>query len=431
MVVDVSMETAHQAAGHAAAPKGQWNVAMCEVGDGAIDASVTCGCTFRIPRSFSGGGSAFAPYRFPMTTLPSTDEMYDAIVRKDPDCDGVFFTAVKTTGIFCRPICTARKPNRENVEFFATAREALLAGYRPCMRCRPMDAIGRPPRWVQELLDQLDRNPHRRIRSAELRAMRIDPARASRWFKQHYGMTFHAFSRARRLGAALAAVRNGGDLDQVALSHGYDSISGFREAFTRLFGTPPGKAGEQACLVANWVDTPLGPMLAIADDAGLCLLEFVDRRMLETQLATLRRRFHAAIVPGESRYLDHAASELQQYFAGTLKRFTVPLSMRGTEFQMKVWKRLMAIPHGETLSYAELARDIGADGSQRAVGKANGDNRLAIVIPCHRVVRRDGTLCGYGGGMWRKQWLLDHEHAAHQANDRGSKSAVRDAGPSS
>jgi AraC family transcriptional regulator of adaptative response/methylated-DNA-[protein]-cysteine methyltransferase len=346
-----------------------------------------------------------------MVTLPTTVEMYDAVMRNDDAFEGVFFTAVKTTGIFCRATCTARKPNRENVEFFATAREALLAGYRPCMRCRPMDAIGRPPQWVCSLTQSLERDPSKRIKAADLRAMRIDPARASRWFKQNYGMTFQAYSRARRLGTALAAVRSGGRLDQVALHHGYGSISGFREAFARLFGTPPGKARDQACLLARWFDTPLGPMLAIANDHGLCLLEFVDRRMLETQLNVLRRRFGCAIVPGDNPHLQKIGHELERYFAGTLRKFTVSIDLRGTPFQMSVWNRLMAIPPGETLSYAQLARDIGVQNAQRAVGRANGDNRLAIIVPCHRVVRSDGTLCGYGGGVWRKQWLLEHERA--------------------
>jgi AraC family transcriptional regulator, regulatory protein of adaptative response / methylated-DNA-[protein]-cysteine methyltransferase len=344
-------------------------------------------------------------------TLPSHQDMYKAVLRHDAAFDGVFFTAVKTTGVFCRPTCTARTPRSENVEFFSTARAALLAGYRPCKRCRPMDMVGRPPQWVQRLGERIERDSSKRIRSNDLRSIGIDPSRASRWYKQHYGMTFQAYHRARRMGLALAAVRNGGDLNGVGHRNGYKSLSGFRDAFARTFGAPPGRAADTACLLARWMDTPLGPMLAIANDEGLCLLEFVDRRMLETQLATLRRRLGGAIVPaaGEHAHLDRLADELTRYFEGTLRRFTVPVVLRGTPFQVKTWKRLMDIPYGETLSYARMARDIGAPGAQRAVGKTNGDNRLAIIIPCHRVVRSDGTLCGYGGGLWRKKWLLEHE----------------------
>ena len=346
-------------------------------------------------------------------TLPTHDEMYKALVRRDAEYDGVFFTAVKTTGVFCRPTCTARTPKPQSVEFFATAREAMLAGYRPCKRCRPMDMLGRPPEWVRQLTEVIERDPSRRVRAADLRTMGIDPARAGRWYKQHYGMTFQAYHRARRMGLALASVRNGRGANHVGLRAGFESVSGFRDAFAKIFGKPPGQAGDLACLVARWLDTPLGSMLAVASDEGLCLLEFVDRRMLETQLATVRKRFAdlnaGAIVPGDNQHLDRAADELSRYFAGTLKRFTVPLVVRGTAFQLKAWKRLMEIPYGQTLSYAQMALDIGAPGSQRAVGKANGDNRLAIILPCHRVVRSDGTLCGYGGGLWRKKWLLEHE----------------------
>jgi AraC family transcriptional regulator of adaptative response/methylated-DNA-[protein]-cysteine methyltransferase len=217
-------------------------------------------------------------------------------------------------------------------------------------------------------------------------------------------------------------VRNGADITHAGMRSGFESTSGFRDAFARLFGAPPGQAraptsndrapGTQtvvAALTARWLDTPLGPMLAIADDPGLCLLEFVDRRMLETQLRRVRRIFGCPIVPGDNVHLTRIAEELGRYFEGDLRRFTVPLSMRGSAFQMRVWKRLMAIPYGRTQSYAQMARDIGARNAQRAVGRANGDNRMAIIIPCHRVIRSDGTLCGYGGGLWRKKWLLEHE----------------------
>jgi AraC family transcriptional regulator of adaptative response/methylated-DNA-[protein]-cysteine methyltransferase len=176
-----------------------------------------------------------------------------------------------------------------------------------------------------------------------------------------------------------------------------------------VFGTTPGGAGEVPCLLARWLDTPLGPMLAVAGDDGLCLLEFVDRRALETELAFLRGRLGAAIVPGPSPVLDHVADELAAYFEGRLQEFTVPLALHATPFQRRVWTALRTIPYGETTSYSAIADTVDRAGACRAVGRANGQNRLAIVIPCHRVVRADGTLCGYGGGLWRKKWLIDHE----------------------
>jgi AraC family transcriptional regulator of adaptative response/methylated-DNA-[protein]-cysteine methyltransferase len=139
-------------------------------------------------------------------------------------------------------------------------------------------------------------------------------------------------------------------------------------------------------------------MVAVAGPEGLSLLEFADRRGLEAQIASLRKRLGCTIVPGVAGPLDAIADELARYFAGTLTRFTVPLELAGTPFQVAVWHRLMRIPSGETLSYGQLAEELGRPGAQRAVGRANGDNRLAIVVPCHRVVRADGSLCGYGGG---------------------------------
>jgi AraC family transcriptional regulator of adaptative response/methylated-DNA-[protein]-cysteine methyltransferase len=338
--------------------------------------------------------------------------MYQALLRRDAGFDGLFLVAVKTTGIFCRPTCTARKPRAQNVEFFASAKDCLLAGYRPCKRCRPMDKTGKPPQWVAQLMSAIEREPTRRIASSDLRELDIEPSRARRYFVQHYGMTFHAYHRARRMGQALKQVRNGGDVNGAGLRHGYESASGFRDAFSKTFGGPPARLRNVSCLLARWLDTPLGPMLALASDEGLCLLEFVDRRMLQTQLAVVRRRFAEPIVPGNNVHLDQIADELSRYFAGDLRQFKTPYVLRGTPFQLKIWRRLMQIPYGQTTSYSQMASDIGVHDAQRAVGRANGDNRLAIIIPCHRVVRANGTLCGYGGGLWRKKWLLEHEKSA-------------------
>jgi AraC family transcriptional regulator of adaptative response/methylated-DNA-[protein]-cysteine methyltransferase len=238
-------------------------------------------------------------------------------------------------------------------------------------------------------------------------------------------MTFQAYCRARRLGCAMTALRHGDALDHAGARSGYTSLSGFRDAFARHFGRPPGHvrrqqnaencnpAAKQAWLAASWLDTPLGPMLATANEEGVCLLEFVDRRMLEVQLLRIRRRFGSDIVPdgGNHPHLRKISDELARYFRGDLTRFITPLSMRGSDFQLRVWNRLLKIPFGQTLSYGQMARDLDLRNAQRAVGRANGDNPLAIIVPCHRVIRSDGTLCGYGGGLWRKRWLLEHERA--------------------
>jgi len=311
-----------------------------------------------------------------LATMPSQREMEIAYQRGDASYDGIFFLGVRTTGVFCRPSCPARKPLPQNVEYFASVHDALFAGYRPCLRCRPLEVASCHPEWVRQLLDEVNRAPTRRIRDADLRRLGIAPERARRHFQRHYGMTFHAYARGRRLGEALTQIRDGKSLTNITVS---------------------------------WIESPAGPLVAGATSEGICLLEFTDRRMLETQFDTLRARFTRAILPGKHEYLRQLAKELGEYFSGARRRFDVPLAYPGTPFQVRVWGALLTIPYGETWSYADLAEKIGAPGAHRAVGHANGQNRVAIVIPCHRVVNQSGKLGGYGGGLWRKQLLLDIE----------------------
>ncbi len=341
--------------------------------------------------------------------LPPRDEMLRAFLSRDECFDGVFVTAVATTGIFCRPSCPARKPKPENVEFFSTARDALLRGFRPCLRCRPLEPAGAPPTWLAGVLAAVEAEPERRWRDADLRRMGLQPERVRRWFQDQHGMSFHAYARARRLAAALGQIRAGADVTTTALEHGWDSLSGFGEAFRRLFGTPPSHASDAPVLVVRRLLTPLGPMLAAGTDDRLALLEFVDRRMLAAQLERLRHRLGCAMVPGACPALERTAEQLGEYFSGTRRAFSLPLETPGTEFQKAVWERLVAIPYGATTTYGDLARDLGRPSAARAVARAVGDNRLALVIPCHRVIGGDGDLTGYGGGLWRKRRLLDHE----------------------
>ncbi len=340
--------------------------------------------------------------------LPDTDTMYRALVERDPSFDGLFFTGVTTTGIFCRTTCTARKPKRENVVFFPTAHDAMLAGYRPCRVCRPIEPPGTTPEPVRRLLADVEADPALRLSETDLRDRGIDPAGLRRWFKKNHGMTFQAYVRTLRIGAAFGRIRHGDTATNAAFDHGWDSLSGFGEAFRKVMGAAPTRAAGLVVTVTR-IETPLGPMLAGATAEGVCLLEFVDRRMIETQLERLRKLFRAALVPGSSPHFDRLADELQRYFSGTLRRFSAPLDMRGTPFQKKTWSALLTIPYGETRSYAEQARIVGEPSAVRAVARANGDNRIAIVVPCHRVVGSDGSLTGYGGGLWRKRWLLDLE----------------------
>ncbi len=349
-----------------------------------------------------------------LSSLPSVREMQGALTRRDASYDGVFYAAVTTTGIFCRPSCPARKPLPRNVRYYASVKDALFAGFRPCKRCRPMELPGAHPQWVTELLGRLEREPDRRLKDADLRQLGITPDRARRYFQRRYGMTFHAFGRGFRMNRAFDRLRRGVDLDEVAMSHGFESHSGFRDAFGRLIGRPPGQSGELNRVTVSWLESPLGPLVIGTTDEGVCLLEFSDRRMLETQLESVRRRLGPAL-PGSHPLLDQLKSELAEYFAGERREFTVPLVHPGTPFQVNVWTALRQIPYGVTSSYEQLAWAVGSPGAQRAVGRANGQNRIAIVIPCHRVVNKDGKLGGYGGGLWRKQLLLDLERGRRDA----------------
>lgn len=232
-----------------------------------------------------------------ITTVPEAERAFYA---SDAAWDGRFVAAVRTTGIFCRPGCSARKPLPHNVVYLRDAVEARAAGYRPCLRCH------------------------------------ADAARP---------------------------------------------------------------------VVTVELTTPLGPMLAAASDAGVCLLEFMDRPMLPAQLASVRRRI-GPTAKGNDPVLEQLQAELDAYFAGRLRTFGVPIDAPGSAFQERVWAELLRIPYGETITYHELAARVDAPAASRAVGRANGANRLAIVIPCHRVVAASGGLGGYGGGLERKRRLL-------------------------
>jgi len=343
-----------------------------------------------------------------MNTMPPIREMEKAYLERDASYNGLFYLGVRTTGIFCRPICPARKPLPKNVEYFADANAALAAGFRACKRCRPLEQDDQPA-WATELLAEMERDPAARITDGDLRARGVDPATVRRFFRRRFGMTFQAFTRARRLSGALDQIRENGGVDRAVFESGYDSHSGFRDAFTRTFGTPPTNYRDAKCVLLSWMKSPLGPLVAGATDEGICLLEFTDRQALDGQFAMIRTRFNAPVVPGSNGHLEKLQAELTRYFAGTGRRFTVPLVYPGTPFQVRVWEQLLNIPYGATRSYEQLAIAIGDRKAVRAVGRANGLNRIAIVIPCHRVINKSGNLGGYAGGLRRKEFLLNLE----------------------
>jgi len=334
-------------------------------------------------------------------------EYFEALLERDATYEGSFFVGVKTTGIFCRPTCPARKPKRENCEFFGTAKEALLASFRPCQRCRPLSHPGESD-VITRLVAAVEATPEKRFKDADFRELGLDASTARRQFKRRFGMTFVEYARARRMGLAMKEIRTGRTVIDAQLASGYESESGFRDAFAKIMGETP-RRWEGNVLKAKWLDTPLGPMLAIADDTSLHLLEFVERRGLEREIERLRISARAVILPDDSPVFGQIEAELKQYFGTGLPVFKTPVTLYGTPFQRLVWSELLKIPAGETISYQELALRIGQPTAMRAVARANGSNQLALVIPCHRVIRANGDLGGYAGGLARKEALLRRE----------------------
>jgi AraC family transcriptional regulator of adaptative response/methylated-DNA-[protein]-cysteine methyltransferase len=346
--------------------------------------------------------------------LPSKNVMYRAMMERDRSFEGIFFAGVKTTGVFCRPVCRARKPKKENVLFFPSTKEALDAGYRPCKICRPMEQAGKMPEGLTRAIALLNADPMTRIRDAQLRDIGLSPSLIRRWFQKNHGMTFQGYQRVLRIGRAYGRIIHGQKVAEAAFDQGYESLSGFGEAFKKQCGHSPANGKAKNIIRLTRLSTPLGVMVAGALEEGICLLEFADRKMLETELAQLKRHLKAEIVPGTSPHFALLQEEVKKYHKGKLKTFTVPVMAPGSPFQQKVWAGLRRIPHGSTRSYQEQARFIGMPNAVRAVARANGANRISIIIPCHRVIGSDGKLVGYGGGLWRKKYLLELERK-HQA----------------
>lgn len=341
--------------------------------------------------------------------LPSDDTLYDALIARSTEYEGAAFVCVKTTGVFCRLSCPARKPKRENTIFVGSIGTCLEAGFRPCQRCRPLATFGARDPLVEGLLQALEAAPERCWSEEDLVRRGLDPSTVRRAFKRALGITFLDLARHRRLGLAARQLAEGGRVIDAQLEAGYESPSAFRAAFQRLLGDAPAAAQGRALLFSDWIETPIGPMIAVADATHLHLLEFRERKVLPAELEALKRATRSAIVPGRTAPIDQIEAELKAYFAGGAREFQTPLAPGGTPFERSVWAKLVKIPAGRTRSYGDIACEVATIRSARAVARANGSNRIAIVIPCHRCLGADGSLTGYGGGLWRKQWLLRHE----------------------
>ena len=353
----------------------------------------------------------------PITDSTTIDRYYQALVEKDPSFLGTFIVGVKTTSIFCIPTCRARKPLKKNVTFYSTVKEAMDHGFRPCKVCHPTHLAQEAPQEVQQAIQMVKDLPKQKITDQNLREEQISPEALRRWFKKHYGMTIQAYQRMFRINQAYLEVTAGKGTLETAYDNGYDSLSGFGYTYKNLIGSSPKESKANSIILIDRFTTPLGPMFVCATEQGVCLLEFVDRKMLETEFQDLQKRLQARIIAGENDHIRQAKRELEEYFSGTRTEFTVRLHTPGTDFQNQVWKGLFSIPFGETASYSQQAERIGNPKAVRAVASANGANRIAIIIPCHRVIGSDGSLTGYGGGLPRKEWLLRHEGALKETGE--------------
>lgn len=347
--------------------------------------------------------------------LPDPDTLYQALLARDDRFDGQAFVCVASTGIFCRLTCPARKPLRANCTFHGTVAECIAAGFRPCKRCHPMaPAAGADPA-IAALLAALEADPAHRWSEGEIAARGFDPSTVRRAFRRQYGMTFLELARQRRLREGFEVIATGGPVIEAQLEAGFSAPSAFRAAFARLLGVAPGLLSVEASLRASWIATPLGDMIAVASRSHLHLLEFTGRKALPAELRRLHQGTAGGIGLGRFAPHEQAEAELADFFAGRSARFSTPLHQPGSAFAQSVWAALCDIPAGETRSYAEIAAAIGRPTATRAVARANGANQIALMVPCHRVIGADGSLTGYGGGLWRKQRLLEVERAYRTA----------------
>ncbi|MDX7986496.1 methylated-DNA--[protein]-cysteine S-methyltransferase [Xenorhabdus sp. 12] len=327
---------------------------------------------------------------------------YKALLERDTEYTGVFFVGVKTTSVFCISVCRARKPKKENVEFYTDIKSVLDAGFRPCKICRPMENAHSAPRFIEEALDLVRATPKTRISDTVLRKYNISPERVRRWFLQNHGITFHAFQRMQRVNSALQELKGGRATIEVAFDNGYESLSGFGYTYKQLIGVSPTEPSD--VIMLHRFTSPLGPMFVCATERGVCLLEFTDHRMLEVKFSDLQRLLKAKIISGENKHTQQAEKEIGEYFAGKRLQFDLLLDTPGSDFQRIVWQQLCRVPFGKTSHSQKLFEQVERQNSVREVAAANGANRIAIVIPCHRIIGKGGY-----GGVARKKWLIEHE----------------------
>jgi len=347
------------------------------------------------------------PRPAPMASVSRLDpnSAWAAFERRDRRWDGRVIGAVRTTGIYCKPSCPARRPKRENVDFFASANEAREAGYRPCLRCKP-DEVGRDREAVAaaaRLIEQAEEAPSLAALAA---AVGYAPHHFQRLFKRDLGVSPAEYAKALRTRRAQGALKASGRVTDAVYEAGYAGPSSFySDAKERMCMTPSAwrDGGRGATIRWTTFDSPLGQMLIAATARGICRLTFDDSE------GSLRRLFPRAEIVRDEGGLKQLVEGALVAIERPLAAPDLPIDVAGTAFQESVWRELRRIPPGETRSYAQIAAAIGQPKAVRAVGTANGDNHVAVLIPCHRVIRSDGTLGGYAGGLTRKRQLLDAE----------------------
>lgn len=362
-----------------------------------------------------------SPVGFAVTARDLDDDArWDAVCRRDPTAATAFVYAVRTTGIYCRPTCGSRRPLRENVEFHRCAADARAAGFRPCLRCRPDAEHGAAAAAlvtrICRLIDAADEPPT----LAELaRAAGMSASHFHRLFTATLGITPHAYGAARRAVRSRALLRSKASVTEALHEAGYGSHSAFYGDRALGLGMPAsrfrrGAAGEtiRFAIGACW----LGFVLAAATARGVCaILLGNDRARLSEELRAI---YPGAVLAGPDTAFDALLAQVVRLIDAPAHPGAVPLDIRGTAFQRRVWDALLAVPPGSTVTYTELARRIGAPTSARAVGSACAANTLAVAVPCHRAVRADGGLSGYRWGVERKRALLDREASGDKRRAR-------------
>ncbi|HEX7077996.1 MAG TPA: bifunctional DNA-binding transcriptional regulator/O6-methylguanine-DNA methyltransferase Ada [Candidatus Eisenbacteria bacterium] len=357
---------------------------------------------------------------------PIEDERrWRAVIARDRSHDGRFVLAVRTTGIYCRPSCPARRPLRRNVVFFAGPDDAERAGYRACLRCKPREAGAPDPQGtlVRRVCAYIDAHARdERITLADLaREVGLSPDHLQRTFRARLGITPRRYADAVRIGALKAGLKRKEQVTMAMYDAGYGSSSRLYERSNGALGMTPGdyRAGGRGAAIAYTVTkTPIGPMLVAATERGICSVRI--GRGPDAGLDALKAEFPAARIRRDERALGRWVRAIVRHLSGATPRLDVPVDVRATAFQERVWAALRAIPYGETRSYQEVARIVGSPRAARAVGRACATNPVAVVIPCHRVVRGDGSLGGYAWGLGVKRDLLERERKRRS----GRRSAV-------